>query len=111
MSKLRSVFNSLGGLAVGGIAGWTIVTRNSKFVPILATDPIWTDPHIIKYNPHQNDCTNDFCVRRVPLKNIKPQLLEKEGKLVEAFCGSVWGGLGKRLSGRRWIKVSWTDSP
>jgi len=34
-------------------------------------------------------------VRKIPLNRIKPQLLEKEGKLVEAFCAGVWGGLGK----------------
>lgn len=32
----------------------------------------------------------------MPLSKIKPSLLEKaeEGKLVEAFCAGVWGGLG-----------------
>ena len=35
-------------------------------------------------------------MRKVPLAQIKPQLLEKEGegKLVEAFCAGVWGGIG-----------------
>jgi len=35
-------------------------------------------------------------VRKVELAKIKPQLLEKEGegRLVEAFCAGVWGGIG-----------------
>lgn len=36
----------------------------------------------------------DLCVRRVPLTKIKPDLLEKEGKLVEKFCAGVWGSIG-----------------
>lgn len=33
-------------------------------------------------------------MRRVPLSQIKPELLEKDGKLAEAFCAGVWSGLG-----------------
>ena len=94
MGIARTVFNTFAGTGVIGVAGWTIATRNAKFVPVAANDPIFEDPAYIRNNPHKNQATQDFCVRRVPLKNIKPQLLEKEGKLAEAFCGSVWGGLG-----------------
>lgn len=34
-------------------------------------------------------------MRRIPLDQIKPELLEKKGKLVEAFCAGVWGGMGE----------------
>lgn len=37
---------------------------------------------------------SDLCVKRVPLTQIKPEYLEKEGKLVEKFCAGVWSGLG-----------------
>ena len=37
-------------------------------------------------------------MRKVPLSKIKPQLLEKEGRLTEAFCAGVvshpWGANG-----------------
>lgn len=34
-------------------------------------------------------------MRRIPLDQVKPELLEKKGKLVEAFCAGVWGGMGE----------------
>ncbi|TVY85530.1 hypothetical protein LSUE1_G000376 [Lachnellula suecica] len=83
----------LGG--AGSAAGFAFWTRNAKFVPMSSTDAIFTSPAYIRNNPNKNPTTNDVCVRRVPLSKIKPQLLEKEGegKLVEAFCAGVWGGL------------------
>lgn len=47
-----------------------------------------------RYNPNNAPVTQDLAVRRVPLSQIKPELLEKEGKLTEAFCAGVWSGLG-----------------
>lgn len=47
-----------------------------------------------RYNPERNPTLSDLCVKRIPLSQIKPELLEKEGKLVEKFCAGVWGGLG-----------------
>ncbi|KAL3423804.1 hypothetical protein PVAG01_05551 [Phlyctema vagabunda] len=77
-----------------GAAGFAVWTRNSHFVPITAADPIFSSAAYTKYNPHRNPATQDICVRRIPLRDIKPSLLEKEGKLVEAFCAGVWGGIG-----------------
>lgn len=51
----------------------------------------------MRQNPNRNPATQDLCQRKVPLSKIKPHLLEKEGKLVEAFCAGVWGGLGMYL--------------
>lgn len=102
MGVIRNLFNitALGG--VGSYAGWTIWTRNSRFVPLSPTDPIFSLAAYAQNNPNRNPATQDLCVRRVPLSKIKPQLLEKEGKLVEAFCAGVWGGLGKSF---RWEMV------
>ncbi|KAH8593929.1 hypothetical protein B0O99DRAFT_688356 [Bisporella sp. PMI_857] len=94
MSRVRSIFNTIGAIGVGGVAGWTVITRNSKFVPIDEADPIYTHPYVKEQNPYNNAFTHDYCVRRVPIKDIKPQLLEDDGKLVEAFAGAVWGSLG-----------------
>jgi hypothetical protein len=83
--------------AFGGFTSvvfWTYWTRKSKFVPISATDPIFSSAAYARNNPNRNPATQDLCVRKVPLHMIKPQLLEKEGKLAEAFCASVWSGLG-----------------
>jgi hypothetical protein len=101
MGVIRSLINvtALGG--AGTLAGWTFWTRNSKFVPLSATDPIFSLPAYAKNNPNRNPATQDLCVRKVPLSKIKPQLLENDGKLVEAFCAGVWGGLGERFFLRR----------
>jgi hypothetical protein len=61
------------------------------------TDPIFSSTAYKPYkrnDPNRNPATQDLCVTKVPLSKIKPQLLEKEGKLVEAFCAGVWGGSG-----------------
>jgi hypothetical protein len=64
-------------------------------VPLSPSDPIFTSAAYLRNNPNRNPATQDLCVRKVPLSKIKPQLLEKEGKLTEAFCAGVWGGLGR----------------
>ena len=99
MGIVRTLVNTaiLGGTgSAGAFAFWT---RNSKFVPFSPTDPIFASPAYVRNNPNKNPETKDLCVRKVPLGKIKPHLLEKEkeGKLVEAFCAGVWGGLGMCL--------------
>ncbi|KAF7718574.1 Uncharacterized protein PECH_008975 [Penicillium ucsense] len=69
-------------------------TRNDKFEPMDMTDPIFSSPLFKKLNPDNNPPFHDLCVRRVPLEKINPSLLEKKGKLVEAFCAGIWGGMG-----------------
>lgn len=84
---------TVGGVAtVGAFVFWT---RNSTFVPLSPNDPIFTSATYIRNNPNKNPATQDLCVKKVPLSRIKPQLLEKDGKLVEAFCAGLWGGPGK----------------
>ncbi|KAJ5223974.1 hypothetical protein N7468_008516 [Penicillium chermesinum] len=56
-------------------------TRNDEFVPMAATDPIFQSPFYKKFNPNNNPTTHDLCVRRIPLDKIRPELLEKKGKL------------------------------
>lgn len=81
-----------GSLATAGSFVW--MTRNSKVMPIPPSDYIFANTLFARYNPNNNPVTQDICVRKVPLDKIKPELLEQEGKLVEAFCAGVWGGLG-----------------
>ncbi|KAJ5432141.1 uncharacterized protein N7458_011297 [Penicillium daleae] len=69
-------------------------TRNDVFEPMDTTDPIFSSPFFQKFNPERNPTLHDVCVRRIPLDKINPSLLEKKGKLVEAFCAGVWGGMG-----------------
>ncbi|KAK2756429.1 hypothetical protein FQN54_005321 [Arachnomyces sp. PD_36] len=83
---------TVGGAAT--IGTFFFMTRNSSIIsPLSPTDPLYKSAHYKKYNPLNNPTTNDICVRKVPLSEIDPSLLEKDGKLVEAFCAGVWGGL------------------
>ena len=94
MRIVRTIFNTaiLGGAGTAG--GWVFWTRNSKFVPLSSSDPIFTSSYYSRDNPNHNPATQDLCVRKVPLRKIQPQLLEEEGRLTEAFCAGVWGGFG-----------------
>ncbi|KAJ5991585.1 hypothetical protein N7499_004001 [Penicillium canescens] len=69
-------------------------TRNDVFEPMDTSDPIFQSAFFKKFNPNRNPTLHDVCVRRIPLDKIKPELLENKGKLVEAFCAGVWGGMG-----------------
>ncbi|KAF9891626.1 hypothetical protein FE257_003637 [Aspergillus nanangensis] len=81
-----------GGTATLGAFFWA--TRKDVFVPMSPTDPIFQSSHYQKQNPENNPSVHDLCIRRVPLSDINPALLEKKGKLAEAFCAGVWSGWG-----------------
>ena len=51
------------------------------------------------YNSHQNAAMQDVCIKRIPLRKIKPELLHREGDLVVEFCREIWRGLGKITAG------------
>ncbi|KAF7854518.1 uncharacterized protein EAF02_011693 [Botrytis sinoallii] len=94
MGLIRSTFTTALLGAAGATSGWAFWTRNSRFIPVSPSDPIFSSAAYMRQNPNRNPATQDLCQRKVPLSKIKPHLLEKEGKLVEAFCAGVWGGLG-----------------
>lgn len=84
--------------ATAGLGAFFVATRNNSFVAMdPATDSIFTSKAFRKLNPEANPTTHDLCVRRVPLTDINPVLLEKKGRLVEAFCAGVWSGWGISL--------------
>jgi hypothetical protein len=70
-------------------------TRNDIFQPMDTSDPIFQSALFNKFNPSRNPTLHDVCVREIPLDKIQPSLVEEKGKLVEAFCAGVWGGLGE----------------
>jgi hypothetical protein len=84
---------TIGGAATVGT--FFYMARDSSIItPLPRTDPLIKSSHYQKYNPLDNPTTDDVCVRKVPLSKIHPKYLEKDGKLVEAFCAGVWGGAG-----------------
>ncbi|KAJ7778539.1 hypothetical protein B0H16DRAFT_1672122 [Mycena metata] len=82
-----------------GFGSFLFLTRKSRFVPFtFTTDPIFSSSHFKRFNPNQNaPGLTDLCVRRVPLSQIKPELLTEDGKLVEGFCAGVWSGIGYEI--------------
>lgn len=96
MGILRTTLAITGYSSLAGAASFYALTRHSKILPVSSSDYIFNHTLYARYNPNNAPVTQDICVRQVPLKKIRPELLEKadEGKLVEAFCAGVWGGLG-----------------
>lgn len=94
MGLIKRVFKltTYGGAASVGAFFWG--TRKSTFVPMTPSDPIFSSAFHRAQNPEGNPPTYDLCIRRVPLSEINPTLLEKKGKLTEAFCAGIWSGWG-----------------
>jgi hypothetical protein len=98
MGILRKILNTTIVIGSASTGAFYYVTRNSQFVPFPANDPILSSVAYKKYNPNKNPALQDLCIRRIPLSKIKPELLHEDGKLVEAFCAGVFGGLGAFFS-------------
>lgn len=96
MGILKTAFAATGWTTLGATAGYVLWTRKTKIVDVPPTDYLFNSTFFARYNPNNAPVTQDLAIRKVPLTQIKPELLEKEGKLVEAFCAGVWSGLGKR---------------
>ncbi|KAK3937145.1 hypothetical protein QBC46DRAFT_393370 [Diplogelasinospora grovesii] len=92
MGIIRKTFYTtvLTGASVFGYLGST----TTLISPLPQDDPFWRSRSFARYNVHHNACTQDICVKRIPLDKIRPELLQKEGDLVLEFCRGVWGGLG-----------------
>ncbi|KAK4995017.1 hypothetical protein LTR66_005072 [Elasticomyces elasticus] len=103
MGVIRTLVAFTGYSGLATVGAFTIFTRRSKFVPLSPTDYIFNNTFFARYNPDTNPTMNDLCVRTVPLTQIRPELLEKEERLVEAFCAGVWGGLGYAFQ-RRYLE-------
>ncbi|KAJ9299911.1 hypothetical protein DTO271G3_2795 [Paecilomyces variotii] len=80
--------------SVAGVGVYLGMTRKIEEVPLSTSDYLFNSVHFRTFNPLQNPTTHDLFVRKVPLSEIDPALLENKGKLVERFCAGVWGGLG-----------------
>ncbi|KAI9731299.1 MAG: hypothetical protein M1834_005202 [Cirrosporium novae-zelandiae] len=94
LKKLTGLAGGAGTSLALGYGTFYMWSRDSQFVPVTNTEKILKSRVYRKYNPNGNPPLHDYCVKKVPLDKIKPELLEKKGKLVEAFCAGVWGGAG-----------------
>jgi len=91
--QLKQSVVAAGGLSSGILA--YLGTTTTIITPLAEDDPLWRSQSYSLYNPHRNAATQDVCIKRIPLRKVKPELLHGEGDLVVEFCRGVWGGLGK----------------
>ncbi|KAJ5856661.1 uncharacterized protein N7529_010605 [Penicillium soppii] len=94
MGILSKLVKSTVAGSVASVGVFWGATRNDLFQPMDSSDPIFQSALFNKFNPSRNPTLHDVCVRQIPLDKIQPSLVEEKGKLVEAFCAGVWGGLG-----------------
>ncbi|KAL0576425.1 hypothetical protein V5O48_005561 [Marasmius crinis-equi] len=81
-----------------GLGTFLFLTRKNDFVPMdPSTSPLFRKKYIQSWNRNQNPTTHDDCMRKVPLDQIRPELLGKEGELVRAFSAGIWSGPGYTL--------------
>jgi len=95
MAFFRTVLTFTGYGALGSVGTLAFLGRNSKVLPLSTSDYLYNTTFYARYNPENNPTTSDVCIRKVPLSKIRPEYLEKYGKLVERFCAGVWSGIGK----------------
>ncbi|KAJ5735626.1 uncharacterized protein N7483_000751 [Penicillium malachiteum] len=97
MSYTRRLWKPLVATTAGGIVGlgsFFVFTRHAILVPIEPTDRINQVVQNGNFNPHRNPVVEDKFVRRIPLDQINPRLLENPQKLNESFYAGVWSGPG-----------------
>ncbi|EME88020.1 uncharacterized protein MYCFIDRAFT_127278 [Pseudocercospora fijiensis CIRAD86] len=110
MGIFKAAFAATGWTTLGATAGYVFWTRKTNIVDVPPTDYLFNSTFYARYNPNNAPVTQDLAVRKVPLTQIKPELLEKEGKLVEAFCAGVWSGLGYAYQ-RRFLEKKYRADP
>ncbi|KAF7595934.1 hypothetical protein BBP40_004080 [Aspergillus hancockii] len=95
------------------IGAWQLWSRHSYFEPFgPEVDPLFRGRYFKQFNPFTNPTVSDSCVRKVPLTNIDPRLVEDSrnggSELVERFCCGIWGGYGYAIQ-RNILNWAWKD--
>lgn len=103
MGLFRTAIVFTGWSSLGAAIIFVTSTRRSKIYPVGTDDYIFNTTQYARLNANNAPYSHDICVRKVPLGTIKPELLEKEGRLVEAFSQGVWGGSGYAIQ-RRYLE-------
>lgn len=97
MSIIRRLAAFAGYGTLGATGGWFWYSRQSKLTPLSTNDYLFHSTQFARLNPDQHPAMSDICVREVPLKKIKSEYLDKDGKLVEEFCAGTFGGIGASI--------------
>lgn len=90
-----SVLGFTGGVATVG-AGMAYIASGTKLVDLTKSDPWFKTKTYTKYNPKDNPALIDDCIKRVPLRKIRPDLRDNEEALTLEFCRGIWGRWGMR---------------
>ena len=100
MGILRTALAVTGWSSLGTAVAFTAYTRKSKIYDMDPTDYLLGTTILARFNPYNNPAMKDICVRKVPIGQIRPELLENESKLTEAFCAGIWSGWGYSIQRR-----------
>lgn len=82
-----------GGVASVG-AGMAYIAAGTTLVDLTKSDTWFKTKTYLKYNPKGNPALADDCIKRVPLRRIRPDLRDNEEALTLEFCRGVWGRWG-----------------
>ncbi|KAJ5723823.1 hypothetical protein N7488_001858 [Penicillium malachiteum] len=97
MSYTRRLWKPFVATTAGGLVGlgsFFVFTRHAILVPIEPADHLNKFVQNGNFNPYSNPVVEDKFVRRIPLDQINPRLLENPQKLNESFYAGVWSGPG-----------------
>ncbi|RGP62695.1 hypothetical protein FSPOR_9082 [Fusarium sporotrichioides] len=94
------------GLLGTSTAAAYLASQNPVISPLPANDPIWSSRLFRRANPNGNPATQDVVIKRIPLDNIRPELLQKNGDLALEFCRGIWSGWGYDIQ-RRYLSFKW----
>lgn len=99
-SRLITLCKFSAAASLAGVGGWQLWTGKCYFEPFgPENDGLFQSEYFKKYNPGNHPSLNDSCVRKVPVSQIPPDLVEDAlrggSKLTERFCAGVWGGYGE----------------
>ncbi|KAJ5145772.1 uncharacterized protein N7515_000336 [Penicillium bovifimosum] len=69
---------------------FSYATRHVEAVPLLPSDPIIQSKFHKQFNTNNNPTVHDLFIRKVPVSDINPSLLNRPGALIERFSRGVW---------------------
>lgn len=101
MGKLRTFTKIVAAGAAIDVGVLLYATRASEVRPVPPNDPIYASAAHRAFNPQRNPPMHDIVQRRLPLREVRDDLRAPQappGRLVEAFCGGVFGGAGESKS-------------
>jgi len=85
------------GIPVGSLLAtgtFFYATRQIEAVQLSPSDSIFRSKYHRDYNPNNNPTVHDLHIRRVPISEIDPSLLQNQECLIERYTGGVWAGAG-----------------